>query len=279
MLSISSYLPLNDGQRIPLLGFGVFLMKGDETAQAVSCALKCGYRHIDTAAIYGNEAEVAAGIKDSGVPRDEIFITSKLWNDDTKSGEVRRALETSLKKLDTDYLNLYLVHWPVPGFAKAYAEMARLHQEGLIKSIGVSNFPTEFVDELKKECEVIPAVNQVECHPHLNQRVLLDDMRRRGIALEAYSPLGGEKSNGALRNHPKLIEIAKKHGKSPVQVLIRWQLQRSVIVLPKASKPEHIKSNAEIFNFVLDDTDLLNIGSLNQDLRYNGSPTKFMTVV
>lgn len=276
MLSKSPYLPLNDGQRIPLLGFGVFRMKGDETVQAVSFALKSGYRHIDTAAIYGNEAEVGAGIKDSTVPRDEIYITSKLWNDDTKSGEVRRALETSLKKLDTDYLNLYLVHWPVPGFAKAYAEMAKLQQEGLIKSIGVSNFTPEFVDELRTKCDVIPAVNQVESHPHLAQIKLLDDMRSRGIALEAYSPLGGENSNGALRNHPKLMEIAAKHGKSAVQVMIRWQLQRSVVVLPKASKPEHIMSNAEVFDFELDDADLLAIGALNQELRYNGEPTKFM---
>lgn len=189
---------------------------------------------------------------------------------------MRRALETSLKKLDTDYLNLYLVHWPVPGFAKAYAEMAKLQQEGLIKSIGVSNFTTEFVDELRTECDVIPAVNQVESHPHLAQIKLLDDMRSRGIALEAYSPLGGENSNGALRNHPKLREIAAKHGKSAVQVMIRWQLQRSVVVLPKASKPEHIMSNAEVFDFELDDADLLAIGALNQELRYNGEPTKFM---
>ncbi len=276
MLGKNPYLILNDGHRIPLLGLGVLRAAGDEAVSAVKTALQCGYRHIDTAMIYRNEAEVGQGIKESGVARSEIFLTSKLWNDDTRAGCVRQALELSLKKLDTDYLDLYLIHWPVPGFKQAYAQMVKLQQEGLIRSVGVSNFTPAMIDELREVSGVIPAVNQVECHPYLSQIDLLNEMRRRGTVLEAYSPLGGNHSQGAIRTDPVVSAIAAKHHKSPVQVLIRWQLQRSVVVLPKAAKAEHIQSNAEVFDFELDDQDLKLLRELNRDQRFNGEPDKFM---
>lgn len=276
MLNRNSYLTLNDGHRIPLLGLGVLRALGEEAVTAVSAALRCGYRHIDTATIYRNEAEVGRAIRASGVARQEIFLTSKLWNEDTRAGRVREALELSLKKLDTDYLDLYLIHWPVPGFKQAYAQMARLRKEGLIRSIGVSNFPVALIDELREVSEVIPAVNQVECHPYLSQIDLLDEMRRRGIVMEAYSPLGGNHSQGAVRSDPTICEIAARHHKTPVQVLIRWQMQRSIVVLPKSATWEHIQSNADVFDFELDDHDLHLLRALNRNQRFNGDPDQFM---
>ncbi len=270
------YIRLNDGNRIPVVGLGVFLSPaGDATRHAVSYALTHGYSHIDTAAVYGNEADVGAGIIDAGVKREDIFITTKLWTDDVRAGKTREALMTSLEKLKLDYVDLYLIHWPADGFEKAYLQMLKLKEEGLIRSAGVSNFHADHLAKLRQVTDVMPAINQVESHPYLSQIELFDECRRYLITPEAWAPLGGEKSQGELLNHPLIKSIAQKHHKTPAQILIAWQIQRGVVVIPKSVKPRRIEENINVFDFKFDDRDLIALQDMNLGRRFGTSPDNF----
>ena len=269
-------LKLNDGHVIPQLGFGVFLAKnGGETCQAVTAALEAGYRHIDTAAVYGNESDVGEALAASGLKRDEVFVTTKLWNDDVRAGNTRKALETSLKLLKLDYVDLYLIHWPAEGYEKAWTEMVKLRDEGLIRSVGVSNFHIHHLEHLRTVSDVIPACDQVESHPYLGQIHLLDYCRLHGIVMEAWSPLGGAKSKGALLNDPLINSIAKRLNKSPAQVLIAWQLQRGVVVLPKSVHAERITANAQVFDIKFTDAELIALQNANRHQRFGSDPENF----
>ncbi len=232
-------VPLNDGGQMPLLGFGTWQIKGDQARQSVIWALEAGYRHLDTAAIYGNEAEVGAGLRDSGVDRDEVFITTKVPGGAT--GREAETLQASLEKLGTDRVDLWLIHWPTDGGADVQMWQALIdaQKQGLARSIGVSNYSIPMIDEVLAGTGVTPAVNQVEFSPLLFDRDLLGHHLKRGVVVEGYSALRG----GTL-DHPTIVEIAQRHGKSPAQVIIRWHLQRQIVVIPKSVKRERIIENA-----------------------------------
>lgn len=244
---LTQSIQLNNGIRMPVLGLGVWKTKsGKECRDAVNWALEAGYRHIDTAKIYGNEQDVGAAIKESGIPRDQIFVTTKLWNSDQK--EPRRNLELSLKSLGLESIDLYLIHFPISGTRKqAWKELEKFYDEGLVKSIGVSNYTISHLEELLPQAEIIPAVNQVEFHPFLNQKELAAKCKENGIILEAYSPL----AHGRKINDPKLISIAQKIGKTPAQVLIRWAIDKGFVVIPKSVKKERLVENSQVFDFSL----------------------------
>ncbi|HWR23745.1 MAG TPA: aldo/keto reductase [Feifaniaceae bacterium] len=265
---------LNNGVEIPLLGLGVFqIPQGAKTAEAVRSALVSGYRHIDTAAIYGNEQDVGAGIRQSGVGREEIFLTTKLWNDDMRKGRMREAFFESLKKLQTDYVDLYLIHWPVAGrYMDSWRVLEELYAEGRVRAIGVSNFHKHHLEDILSIARVTPAVNQIERHPLLSQTPLIQYCEDLGIAIEAYSPLGG--TGGTLLNNEVLQKIGKKYGKSPAQTVLRWNVQRGIIALPKSVHAERIQSNAEI-GFILSEADMAAIDALNRDERVNADPDHF----
>ena len=265
---------LNNGVEIPLLGLGVYqIPQGAKTAEAVRVALVSGYRHIDTAAIYGNEQDVGAGIRQSGVAREEIFLTTKLWNDDMRKGRVREAFFESLKRLQTDYVDLYLIHWPVAGkYMDSWKVLEELYAEKRIRAIGVSNFHKHHLEDILSIARVTPAVNQIERHPLLSQMPLIQYCEGHGISVEAYSPLGG--TGGTLLNNEVLQNIAKKYDKSPAQIVLRWNVQRGIIVLPKSVHAERIQSNAEI-DFMLDEEAMEEIDGLNRDERVNADPDHF----
>lgn len=266
---------LNNGVTMPVLGLGVFRVPEQKDAEdAVRTALQAGYRHIDTAAIYGNEEGVGRGIRASGVPRDQIFLTTKLWNEAMRQGRQREAFEESLKKLGTDYVDLYLVHWPVPGkFVESWQVVEALYRAGRIRAAGVSNFHRHHLDAVAQASSLVPAVNQIELHPYLNQVPLVDECIRRGIAVTAWSPLGGVKRNVA--NDPVLKEIGGRYGKSAVQVTLRWQIQRGLVTIPKSSNPGRIAENAAVFDFELTPADLAAIHGLNEDFRVGSDPDNF----
>ncbi len=260
-LSISSVATLNSGMTMPLLGLGVYqISSGQPTVQAVLWALEAGYRHIDTASFYGNEADVGVAIRTSGIPRSEIFVTTKLWPTDYFRAEA--ACRDSLSKLGLDYLDLYLLHWPSPiGKKQAWLALEKLYRTGTCRAIGVSNFTTAQIDALGKSSAVVPAVNQVEFSPFRFQKTLLDDCRSRGIQLEAYSPL----TRGKRLLDPRITAIAESHGKSNAQVLIRWSLQRGLVVIPKSASQKRIVENANVFDFALSDADMANLDALHEN--------------
>jgi diketogulonate reductase-like aldo/keto reductase len=262
-------IKLNSGHTIPNLGFGVWKAPRGECQRAVLTALQVGYRHIDTASIYGNEEDVGKAIRESGVPRDEIFVTTKLWNSSHARAEI--AFEESLKKLGLDYVDLYLIHFPVTKTrVAAYHELEKIQLSGRAKSIGVSNYMPAHLDELLTNCSVKPAVNQIELHPWLSQIELKEYCESRGIHIEAYSPLAhGEKVADVA-----LLPIAKKYNKSIAQVLLRWSIQRGNIVLVKSVSENRIRENFNIFDFVLDDADMKFLNGLNEDLRTCWDPSK-----
>ncbi len=256
---------LNNGIEIPVVGLGVY-NSGSETENAVRTALEVGYKHIDTAAFYGNEVDVARGIKQSGLERKDVFITTKLWNDDMRAHMQCESIEKSLEHLKTDYIDLYLIHWPVKDvFVESWKIMEEYYKKGVFKAIGVSNFHTQHMEELLKSAEILPAVNQIEVHPYLTQESLVKYCQEKGIAVECWSPV----ARGKIFNDEILINIAKKYNKTVSQIVLRWEVQRGLIVIPKSVHRERIIENAEIFDFSLSDEDMNAIFALNRDERVN----------
>ena len=263
ILSISSAATLNSGTAMPLLGLGVYqIPSGQPTIQAVLWALEAGYRHIDTASFYGNEADVGVAIRQSGISRSEIFVTTKLWPTDYFRAEA--ACRDSLSKLGLDYLDLYLLHWPAPiGKKQAWSALEKLHRDGICRAIGVSNFTSAQIAALGKSSTIVPAVNQVEFSPFRFQKTLLADSQSKGIQLEAYSPL----TRGKRLLDPRITAIAESHGKSNAQVLIRWSLQHGLVVIPKSSSQKRIVENANVFDFVLSAEDMAKLDALDENYR------------
>ncbi|MCV4234043.1 aldo/keto reductase [Virgibacillus sp. LDC1] len=264
---------LNDGVKMPWLGLGVWKTKeGEEVIQSVKSAIAAGYRSIDTAAIYGNEEGVGQAIRESGVSRDELFITTKVWNDDQGYEKTLQAFETSRKKLGLDIVDLYLVHWPGKDkYLDTWKALIHLQKEGLVRSIGVSNFQIRHLQHIIEETGVVPVVNQVELHPLLSQKELLGYARENRIVLEAWSPL----MQGNL-DQPVLAQIAEKYGKTTAQVILRWDIQNGVIVIPKSIKEHRIRENAGIFDFELSAEDMAAIDGLNQNKRFGSNPDEVL---
>ncbi|WP_330460727.1 aldo/keto reductase [Streptomyces sp. NBC_00820] len=275
---MSSKVPpiiLNNGVEMPQLGFGVWQVPDDEAERAVATALEAGYRSIDTAAIYGNEEGTGKAIAASGLVREDIFVTTKLWNSDQGYDATLRAFDTSMRKLGLDYLDLYLIHWPLPSrdnYVDTYKAFEKLYSEGRIRAIGVSNFHPEHLRRLIAETSVVPAVNQIELHPQLQQRAVREFDAEQGIATEAWSPLGQGKG---LLEVPAIVAIAQKHGRTPAQVVLRWHVQLGNIVIPKSVTPSRIRENIDVFDFNLDDEDLAAISALNEDRRLGPDPAEF----
>jgi len=273
--SLKSTTTLNNGVEMPWLGLGVFQVKdGEEVISSVKTALEVGYRSIDTAAIYKNEEGVGQAIVESNVPREELFITTKLWNADQGYETALAAFEKSLEKLGLEYLDLYLIHWPLPSqgkYVETWRALEKLYKDGRVRAIGVSNFKVHHLADIIANCEIKPMVNQVEYHPRFNQRELHDFCKKNGIQLEAWSPL----MQGGLLDDPTLVEIAKKYNKSTAQIIIRWDIQTGVVTIPKSVKPHRIAENADIFDFELSQEDLEKINALNQDKRMFADPDDF----
>jgi 2,5-diketo-D-gluconate reductase A len=254
---------LNNGVQIPQLGFGVWQVPDAETAAAVGTALEAGYRSIDTAAIYGNEKGTGTAVAESGLRREELFVTTKLWNGDQGHDRTLAAFDASLDKLGLDYVDLYLIHWPTPErdtYLDTWRAFGKLLADGRTRAIGVSNFKPEHLRRLIDETGVVPAVNQVELHPLLQQPELRAFHAEHGIATEAWSPL----AQGTLLQHPVLTGIAQRLGRTPAQVILRWHLQLGTVVIPKSVTPERIRQNADVFGFTLDEADLTAIAGLDQ---------------
>lgn len=263
-------LTLAGGVRIPQLGYGVFQVPADETQRAVETALEAGYRHIDTAAAYRNEEGVGAALRAVGLPREEVFVTTKLRNKDQGTEETLAAFEASRRALGLDVVDLYLIHWPAPAkdrYVEAWRALEKLHAEGAARSIGVSNFLPEHLDRLLAETDVVPAVNQVEVHPGFQNREVTEATERAGITVEAYSPLG----RGASLEKPEITRTAEALGVTPAQVVLRWHLQRGRIVIPKSATPERIRENIGV-DFELDDEQLAAIDALDAGERTGGDP-------
>jgi diketogulonate reductase-like aldo/keto reductase len=270
-LTMSSTLTLRGGVEIPLVGLGVYQAEpGEETQQAVRTALALGYRHVDTARAYRNERDVAAAIEASGVPRDELFITTKLWNSDHGYEQTLRACDASLARLGTERVDLYLVHWPVQGVrGETWRAMERILADGKARAVGVSNYTIRHLEELLGDAKVPPAVDQVELHPFLQQRPLVAFCRAHGIAVEAYAPL----VKARRMDHPVLQRIAAKHRVTAARVLVRWALEHGFVVLPKSVRPARIQENAEVFGFALDREDLEALDGLDEGYRTSWDPT------
>ena len=273
-MDIRSTTKLNNGVEIPCLGLGVFLSpEGAETTNAVRWAIEAGYIHIDTARIYENEKSVGQGIRDSGIARDKLFVTTKLWNDDMRKGRQMQAIDESLKDLGLDYVDLYLIHWPVENFVESWKCMEKILASGKTRAIGVSNFQIHHLDTLLPQAEIVPALNQIELHPRLTQEPLRKYCAGKGIAVEAWSPLGGK--GARMLDTPEIKEIAKKHRKTPAQIIIRWDLQHGIIVIPKSVHQERIVENCGVFDFELSPDDMKIIDSLNQNTRVGADPDNF----
>jgi len=258
----SPVLKLNDGQRMPQLGLGVLQAPPDETAEVVRTALQTGYRLIDTAAAYRNEAGVGDGVRSSGVPRKEIFVTTKLWNTNHGYDEALAAFDRSQQRLGLDYIDLFLIHWPVPAqgrYIDAWRAMVRLHEEGRVRSIGVSNFMIEHLRRAAAETGVTPAVNQIELHPKFQQSELHAFHAGQGIVTQSWSPLG----RGDSIKHAEFARIGARHGKTAAQAIIRWHLQQGLSVIPKSVRAERIAENFEVFAFALDEADMAAIAKLD----------------
>lgn len=270
---ITDLTPLNNGIEMPWLGFGVFQIKdGQEVEQAVKIALEVGYRSIDTAAIYRNERGVGKAIRESGIPREKIFLTTKLWNEDQRRGRIPEAFEESLERLGMDYVDLYLVHWPVKGhYQQTWPEMEKIYASGRAKAIGVSNFLIHHLEDILPGCQVVPAANQIECHPHLVQPELLQYCEEHNIRVEAWSPL----MKGEVVNIPAIQELASKHNKTPAQITLRWNVQHGVVTIPKSVSPERITENAGIFDFELSQEDMAVLDSLDRNSRIGPDPDNF----
>ncbi|MCL2774823.1 MAG: aldo/keto reductase [Oscillospiraceae bacterium] len=272
-MNLSSTLKLNNGVDIPLLGLGVFKSKeGDEAYNAVRYAIEAGYKHIDTAAVYGNEVSVGKAIKDSGIKREGIFITTKLWNDSQRQGNQYEAFEESLERLGVDYVDLYLIHWPVKGkYVESWKVLERIYKEGRARSVGVSNFHIHHLEDVFAASDLVPAVNQVECHPWLTNIEIADYCQKRGIIFEPWSPLG----TGLLLEDETLKNIAQKYNKTTAQLILKWGLQRGFINIPKSAHKDRIIQNAQIFDFTITDSDMAEIFKLNINKRTGADPETF----
>ncbi len=270
-MDINTKIELNNGVEIPVLGFGTYLLNpGDEALAALDCAFGAGYRHIDTAALYGNEAEVGEAARNSGIPRQELFITTKVWNSDQGYSSTLKAFDRSLANMKMDYVDLYLIHWPLPARRKeTWEALLRLYDEKLCRSIGVSNYTIKHLHELLKTSPIVPAVNQVEFSLYLFQKDLLDYCSSNEIIIESYSPLTRGKKFGDRR----LLEIAEKYGKTPAQILIRWALQAGTVTLPKSSNPKRIRENADVFSFNILDEDMDIMAQFNEGYRVAWDPS------
>ncbi|MFK8850279.1 aldo/keto reductase [Streptomyces sp. Ac-502] len=266
------HITLNNGVAMPQLGYGVWQVPDDEAAKAVGTALEAGYRSIDTAAIYGNEEGTGKALAASGIARDELFVTTKLWNDEQGYDSTLRAFDTSLGKLGLEYVDLYLIHWPMPAkdtFVDTYRAFEKIYQDGRAKAIGVSNFQPAHLERLMGETSVVPAVNQIELHPQLQQSELRAFHARHDIATEAWSPLGQGKD---LLKNATVTGLAEKYERTPAQIVLRWHLQLGNVVIPKSVTPSRIKENVDVFGFELDDADLSALAALDSGTRLGPDP-------
>lgn len=264
-------LSLSDGHTIPQVGFGVYKVPRKQTAEAVATAIEVGYRHIDTATLYDNEAEVGEGVRRSGLPREDVFVTTKVWNSDQGFDSTLRAFDTSMDLLGFDYLDLYLIHWPAPAqdrYVDTWRALERLHSEGRVRSIGVSNFHPHHLERLFAETDTVPVVNQIELHPWLPQKATREFHAAHGIRTEAWSPL----ARGRVLGNPTLDAVAAKHGVSAAQVVLRWHVQLDNVVIPKSVTPERIAENIDLFGFELDGEDLASIATLESGDRTGRDP-------
>ncbi|WP_285856256.1 aldo/keto reductase [Paenibacillus illinoisensis] len=273
MKNVQDTTTLYNGVKMPWLGFGVFKVKdGEEVVEAVKTAIQAGYRSIDTAKAYNNETGVAQGIRESGVAREDLFITTKVWNSDQGYESTLAAFEASMERLELEYLDLYLIHWPVKGkYKDTWRALEKLHREGRIRAIGVSNFQIHHLEDLMTDATIKPAVNQVELHPLLIQSELRDYCSKHHIQIEAWSPLG----QGNLLEHPLLQDIAAKYGKSPAQVILRWDLQNGIVTIPKSVTPQRIRENADLYDFELTADEIEQINGLNENKRFGSDPDNF----
>ncbi|WP_304457952.1 aldo/keto reductase [Alicyclobacillus sendaiensis] len=269
---VQDTVTLNNGVKMPWLGLGVYKAQaGDEVEQAIRFAFEAGYRHIDTAAFYANEESVGKAVRESGLPRSEVFVTTKVWNTDQGYDQTLRAFEASLKRLGFEYVDLYLVHWPVSGkYRETWRALERIYDEKLARAIGVSNFQIHHLEDILAHSNVVPAVNQVEYHPLLTQEPLRQFCRDHGIQLEAWSPI----MRGNL-DIPVLQELAEKYHKTPAQIVLRWDLQNEVVTIPKSVRRERIFENADLFDFSLSDEDMQRINALNRNHRFGPDPDTF----
>ncbi|MFN7089662.1 MAG: aldo/keto reductase [Allorhizobium sp.] len=257
-----THIALNDGARIPQVGLGVWQTPNDEAAPAVKAALSAGYRHVDTAAVYENEEGVGEGIRQSGIDRSDIFLTTKLWNTEQGYDQTLKAFDASLKRLGTDYVDLYLIHWPSAHrglFVDTWKAFVKLKEEGRAKSIGVSNFYPEHIEKIVAETGVVPVINQIELHPDFQQREARAFHEKHGIATQSWSPLG----QGKLLGHPAVADIATKLGRTPAQVIIRWHIDNGRVVIPKSVTPSRIAENFNVFDFKLSAEDLDTLNGLD----------------
>ncbi|YCA44224.1 aldo/keto reductase [Bacillus sp. JZ8] len=271
--SLQSTTTLHNGIEMPWFGLGVFKVEdGSEVIESVKSAIKAGYISIDTAAVYGNEEGVGKGIADSGVDRKRLFVTSKVWNSDQGYESTLKAFDTTLEKLGLEYLDLYLIHWPVEGkYKETWKALEKLYKDGRIRAIGVSNFQIHHLEDLLTDAEIVPMVNQVEYHPHLTQKELQAFCKDKGIQLEAWSPL----KQGELLQDETITRIADKYNKSAAQVILRWDLQNEVVTIPKSTKEHRIIQNADIFDFQLTKEEMNEINALNKNERVGPDPDNF----
>ena len=271
--SIKDCTLLNNGLEMPWLGFGVFQINdGQEVEHSVRNALEIGYRSIDTASVYGNELGVGKAIRESGIPREDIFLTTKLWNIDQRKKRALEAFEESLKRLDTEYIDLYLIHWPVVDcYQETWQEMEKIYQSGRAKAIGVSNFQIHHLEDILRDSQIIPAVNQIEFHPFLVQPELLKFCQEHKIQVEAWSPL----MQGKIVTEPNVLRLAEKYHKTPAQITLRWDLQHQVVTIPKSTHSTRIAENAQIFDFELLQEDMNVLDALDEGKRVGPDPDNF----
>lgn len=271
-LKIDTTVKLHNGIEMPIFGLGTWALRGRECIQAVIWAIEMGYRLIDTAALYGNEGEIGKAIENSKIPREDLFITSKVWNSDQGYDNTLKAFEKSLKRINLSYLDLYLIHWPVSGLRNdTWKALEKIYENGRVRAIGISNFTIRHIDELLNKTSIIPMVNQVEFSPFLYQKKLLEYCNSKNIQLEAYSPL----TRGRRFSDSTLKSLSLKYNKSVPQILIRWALQHKIVEIPKSGNKQHLKENADVFDFELVTSDMDQIDGLDEDLRIVEDPNQY----